>query len=532
MERTPSPEVTAKPGTGLPADPAAPSPRRVERREWAWLAAASVVVLAAASLPWLWAALRTPASLHWSGFIWYPPDDSLLLSALWEGVRGHWLHRPPYALADGPGALFYPEYLLLGHVSAWTRLDPVTVLHLARLACGALLLVSLYSFVARFHANLPHRRFAFLLAATGAGLGWVVLLFTGVRSTEMSMPETFPFFAMLASLHLTLALAALLWVLDALVPEGGGPPRGRRGRLVAGALVLAIVQPFGTVIAGAVGGAWAAARWVRERRPPRGALLRLLVLAAASLPFILHEIATIALNPAYAGWREQVRTPAPPAWQLVLAAGLLLPFALAGAVKAARRRSANDLLLLAWLAATAVLVALPWYQSRRFDFAAYVPVALLAAIALERARGPDTGLERGLFVTFNALGSALVLGASLMLMVHHDRTVFMSRDEWDAVRFLRAHARECEVVLAPPATSMFVMASAPLRVVHGHPAETPRAAATRASVEDFYRGAAPLPDTLLARVDWIVAGARGPTIPAGFERAFAAGDVEVYGRQR
>ncbi|MBI5708784.1 MAG: hypothetical protein HZC42_00515 [Candidatus Eisenbacteria bacterium] len=522
--------MTARPGTGLPAEPAAPSPRRVERREWAWLAAASALILAAAALPWLWAVLRTPASLHWGGFIWYPPDDSLLLSTLWEGVRGHWLHRPPYALADGPGAFFYPEYLLLGHVSAGTRLDPVTVLHLTRLACGALLLATLYAFVARFHAKPRQRRFAFLLCATGAGLGWVVLLATGVRSTELSMPETFPCFAMLVSLHLTLALAAQLWVLDALVPEDGAPPRGSWGRLVAGALVLAIVQPFGTAIAGAVGGAWVAVRWARERRPPRDSLLRLLVLAAASLPFVLHEIATIALNPAYAGWREQVRTPAPPAWQLVLAAGLLLPFALAGAVRAARRRSANDLLLLAWLAATAVLVALPWYQGRRFDFAAYVPVALLAAIALERARGPDTGLERGLFVTFNALGSVLVLGASLMLMVRHDRTVFMSRGEWDAIRFLRAHAREREVVLAPPAASLFVMASTPLRVVHGHPAETPRAAETRAAVAGFYRGA-PLPDTLLARVDWIVAGAPGPVIPAGFERAFAAGDAEVYRRR-
>ncbi len=143
-----------------------------------------------------------------------------------------------------------------------------------------------------------------------------------------------------------------------------------------------------------------------------------------------------------------------------------------------------------------------------------------------------TGLERGLLVTFNALGSVLVLGASLTLMVHHDRTMFMSRDTWDAVRFLRAHARERAVVLAPPATSLFVMAATSLRVVHGHPAETPRAAATRAAIGDFYRGATPLPDTLLARVDWIVAGARDPVIPAGFERAFASGEVEVYGRRR
>src|SRR5207248_10931436 len=88
---------------------------RAKHPSWArWIGSAGI--LAAVMVPWL-LAMRLPGSPRsfWGG-VWYSPDDSRLRSVVQEGMQGHWLHRPPYGAAPGPGAFFYPEYLLLGHL--------------------------------------------------------------------------------------------------------------------------------------------------------------------------------------------------------------------------------------------------------------------------------------------------------------------------------------------------------------------------------------------------------------------------------
>jgi hypothetical protein len=84
---------------------------------------------------------------------------------------------------------------------------------------------------------------------------------------------------------------------------------------------------------------------------------------------------------------------------------------------------------------------------------------------------------------------------------------------------------------------MALMASAPLRVVHGHPAETPRAPETLRAVRAFYEEGRALDERLLDRTDYIFverqeAGAVGPHIPPVYREVFASGDARVYARKR
>ena len=511
---------------------------------WPWFIATSVAILAAAFYPLVRAVLGSPRGHHFWGALWYSPDDSLLLSVMWEGVRGHWLHAPPYALADGPGAFIYPAYLLLGHVAAWTGLSPLSVFLLARLAAGVLLLLTLDGFVGRFFRQVHERRFAFLVAATGCGLGWLFVLVSRFRSAEFSTPEVYPLFSILAGFHVTLAIAALLWVLEALVPRGAGstsPRRGwsasaaRWGRLVAGVLVLATMQPFGCVVALCVGALWATARWRREARVPRLELASLLVVAGLSLPFVLHQLSTIASNPAYAGWHTQVRTPTPPFWQVLVAIGLPLPFALVGLVDSARRRQPDDLLLLFWTCSMAVLLSLPYYQARRFDLAGSVPLAILAVRGIGTLRFRWSAADRLLAVFLNALSSLVIIGAAASRVTALDPELFLKQDTWDAVCYLRDHAAERAVVLAEPVTSLAVVASSPLRIVFGHPAETPQAHETHEAVRAFFDRGRPLEERLMRRVDYILVepradGATTTRIPADFQGVLRSGGVTVYRR--
>jgi hypothetical protein len=508
-----------------------------------WLVAIAAVVLGVAALPYLCAVFRTPPSHHFWGAIWYAPDDGLLLSVMQEGLHGRWLHSPPYALADGPGALFYPLHILLGHFCAWTGWDPVHVYHVARLACGGVLLASLYGFVGRFFPRLQDRRFAFLVGATGSGLGGLTLFVLHVRSAELAAPEVYPFFAIMVSLHLTLAIAALLWVLDGLVPResdghsGGSPPgRGARwGRIAAGALILSTTQPFGWAVALVVGGLWALVRWHRERHFPRAELGATLVVLVLGIPVVLHELSAIASNPAYVGWRTQVSTPTPPLGQVLLGIGLPLPFALVGFAEAVRRRHPSDLLLVFWTVTVGLLMALPYYQARRFDIAGYVPLVILAVRGIGVLRFDWSWGDRVLALLLNSLTGIVILAVGLSRVNGLDPEFFVLKHSWEAIRYLRDHAPERSVVLAEPPTSMAVLASCPLRVVFGHPAETPRARETYRAVNGFFENGAALPESLVRRVDYILpelqAGAKAsPPIPVGFRMVFVSGSVSLYRR--
>lgn len=504
-------------------------------------AASSLLILCAASLPYLCALFGTPASVHfWGGTCFYY-DDGLLLSVMREGMQGHWLHSPPYATAQGPGALFYPGYLLLGHLCGWAALDPVPVFHLARFACGAVLLVSLWRFIGRFFARPEDRRFSFLLAATGCGLAWAWLMTSQFRQAELRAAELYPFFSILSSPHLALAMAAFLHVLDELVPRESEPVTGggrfiRMALFVAGVLILALSQPFGSVVAAGIGTLWAGRRWHQERRFPGAELARVTALVVLTLPFAIHQLATIASNPAYSGWRTQVHSPALPPWGIIVALGLPLPFALAGVVMSARRHGPSDWLLLFWTGIVALLVSLPYYQSRRFDLGCGVLVSVLAVRGIAGMGLRPPAVVKLAAIAVNALTGVLLLGAMTQRIVRLSPELFVEQDVWRAVGFLREHAAERAVVLAEPATSMCVIASTPLRVVYGNPAETPNGAAVRREVDGFFERGAPLSDDLMDRVEYILLQPhRGDrpscSIPGDFGIAFQTRAVRVYARR-
>lgn len=481
--------------------------------------------------------LRLPQSgPHFWGAIWYAPDDSLLLSVVQEGMSGRWLHTPPYGSASGPGAFFYPLYLALGHLCRLLHLAPVTGFHLLRLGCAAALLAALWRFVGRFFSDPNDRRFAFFLAATGGGLAWLGLLVSGKRMAELGSPEIYPFFASLVSAHLTLAIAMLLLVLDSACPAG--PPRSaasaaaRWGMLAAGAIVLGLTQPFGSVLAaGTVVTAAVLRRGGGRRFAGREWIVAALIIGLA-LPAVLHQIRTIAVDPAYAGWRTQVRTPTPPIGELLLAVGLPLPFAIVGMIQAARRRGPEDALLLGWVAWMAALLSIPYYQSRRFDLAGYVPFVVMAVRGFRSLGWRWRDDVRVMAIGANGFGSLLVLGASVSRIQGRDPEVFVREPAWRAIQALQEGAPRGAVVLASPDVSRAVLAATALRVVYAHPAETPSAEQTHRAVVAFLAGGPLPPPRLAGDIDYIfLEDSRSPArIPPEFVESFRDGPTVLYVR--
>ena len=111
---------------------------------------------------------------------------------------------------------------------------------------------------------------------------------------------------------------------------------------------------------------------------------RRLLPALVTLPLSAYTFWVTQADPVLRGWTAQNLTPSPPVWDYVLGYGLILALAVPGAVVAARRRSDTDLLLLAWVGVTALLLYAPFALQRRFSLGLHVPLAILAAMGLFR----------------------------------------------------------------------------------------------------------------------------------------------------
>ena len=102
---------------------------------------------------------------------------------------------------------------------------------------------------------------------------------------------------------------------------------------------------------------------------------------------------------------------------------------------AARRRSDTDLLLLAWVGVTALVLYAPFALQRRFSLGLHIPLAILAAMGLRRLAKTQGDVRARRWrphcpTTFLVI--VLALGGGLK----HDPRLFVSADEAAALDWL------------------------------------------------------------------------------------------------
>jgi len=251
--------------------------------------------------------------------------------------------------------------------------------------------------------------------------------------------------------------------------------------------------------------------------------------ALLSLPYPLYTLWVLRADPLFAAWSAQNVTPSPSLWEWLLGFGVLGPLAAVGMVRAVRHGRPVDGLLLGWLAATLVGLALPLDLARRLSLGLGVAVGLLAGLGWGALR-PSRRWMTVALLAFAALTPLflLVVGTSAALGGHP--LLYLSDGEWAALGWLRDHAPHDAVVLCAPESGLFVPAWAGQRVVYGHPFETVDAEAMRAEVEQFWAGERD-PDWLTAvGIDYILYGPRERALggPPPGDPVFRAGDTTVY----
>jgi len=505
----------------------------VAKAEWRWATIASVILVMASTLPYLIAYLTTPADLFYTGFLSNPVDGNTYLAKMQQGLRGEWLCRLAYTAEPHQGEFLFTYYVLLGHVARWTRLPLIVVFHLARVINGFALLLVLYYVAAHFVDEVLERRFAFVIASLGSGLGWLLALGEGM-TVDLWVPEGYVFYSLYVNPHFPLAMAVMvLTLLWSVTPWGkAGVDWQRLIALALCAAILGVVQPFCLLTVGAVLLVYAIVRWGRSHRPPWREIASGAVIGAAGLPLAINDYLVSARNPAFASWSEQNQTLSPPPWDYAAGYGVVLLLALVGLWKAARQRRDKDVLLTLWVVCTAVLLYAPLRLQRRLAMGLIVPLGMLATMgwyALPRR----CRRQRWLVWAGASLTHIFLIGVSLVGALTRHEALFVTGDERAALDWLAAQAAPDALVIAAPQTGLYIPAWTGRRVFYGHRFETANAQVRQRQLIAFFESGER--SLLRERPDYLFYGPRERVLSGeewqpdpSWKLAFRQGDVSVY----
>ena len=480
-----------------------------------------------------------------SGFLINPVDGFSYLAKMRQGVDGSWLFHLPYAPEPGPGTFVYVYYLFLGHVANWLRLPLLTVYHAARFLAAAIMFFLAFVFYKRTLSESRATWIAFLLTLFGSGLGWLAIPF-GIQTSDLFIPESIPFLTAYTNAHFPLAAAAILGgVLSVL---GNGRLEIRLLLAFICGNLLGAVLPFSVVslaVAILVWLVWefhsqgwrsgVTSLWLNQR--PR--LLSTLALLVGTLPWLIYDLWLTLTHPVLAAWTAQNITPSPPLLNYILGYGLILIFGVVGVAVTWPPRQPEKRLLLAWVVSNGILLYAPFSLQRRLTLGLFFPLAGLAAMGIQRLVRSRNWRRIALVIVIalSVPSNLIVVSAGLSSVRIGEPAVVHLHDELDAYQWLGEHAPRQSLVLAAPDTGNRLPVFADVRVLYGHPFETPDADTQKALVESIYAWNGPIEEgrRLLSNqgIDLIFYGQREralgqPTWIEGLPLVFQSGEVEIY----
>ena len=491
---------------------------RVTSGELRRVVVVAAIILAVSCLPYVVGYLATPPDRVFGGFLLDEIDSNTYLAKMQQGARGQWTATLLHTPEDHPALVLYVFYLALGHLAAGLDLPLILVYQVARVVFGLGLLVGLYLFLSLFVKDLRTRWVAFLLAAIGSGIGWLVaaiagsLALGGISPIDFWLMEAYVFFTLFLFPQSALAMALLLGVLGGMALYFG-QDSGWRPWLFALAcgLALAILNPYVLVVAGVVlGGFWLAV-WILRRRPPWREGLALAALGLFLAPPMAYYALQFNSHPVWRSFLAQDVVPSPPVWYYVAGYGLIFLLALPGAWRVLRQRDERQLLMVAWPMMALLAVYVPLSGQRRMIFGAVIPLSALAAVGLVSVVIPwiqrwrfagwlvDRGYSRerlgGLLV---ALTVALVSISNLFLVASTTLSATMGHPAVTqpvaveaAIAWLGEHSAPDDVILSSYRVGNVIPARIGRRVVWGHWDETAFYKEKEADVAVFFDGATP-----------------------------------------
>jgi hypothetical protein len=444
--------------------------------EWRLPVLTGLALAVITAVPYAYAYLVQSPGHVFMGFFYLGDDANTYLAKMRQGWEGAWGWQNRYTTESSPTAYLFMFWILLGHLAALLHLPLILTFHLARVAAAFALMAAAWLLICHFIEDRSARRFAFFFCAIGLGFGYViwaigqpVLFGNPTEALDMRMPELTAFYSILALPHFAWSgvFAALGIVLTLKAIERGSLSLG----VLAGLAWLgqASIHPQMPIL---MGGATAVALLLRPAAP-KGWIAAALAFAIPA-PYILYSYLAFVGNPEVQRWTFHSKNALPPETiSLVFALAPQLLLALIGLPGALRRRTREDLFIVAWLVLLAVILYLPNPAGdlrRRFLDGIYLALVVLGArgmyeVVLPRLRSARArALIPFSYVAFTAIGSTFLVLAPLAVAASPQYSV--SRAEFDGLNWLGANP--AGRVLCMPAVGLYVPAYSPDTVYVGH----------------------------------------------------------------
>jgi hypothetical protein len=235
----------------------------------------------------------------------------------------------------------------------------------------------------------------------------------------------------------------------------------------------------------------------------RSRILPLLTLSVGAIPWLVYDLWLTRTHPVMSTWTAQNQTPSPPLINYLFGYGLVLVLAVVGMFQADLRRDSYGRLLLAWVISNAILLYAPFSLQRRLTLGLFFPLAALAALGLMRLN-EKYGRYRVILIGVLILSlpsNLIVVGAGLAGVGQQEAAVVFVQGEREAYKWLSSHAPPGALVLAAPETGNRLPAFADVRVIYGHPFETPYAETQEDRIGELYGWVGSIDEALGALTD-------------------------------
>jgi hypothetical protein len=366
-------------------------------------------------------------------------------------------------------------------------------------------------FLGLFLKSRRVRWVAYLLAAVGSGIGWLIILVAGnptlggISPLDFWLMEAYVFFTLFLFPQSALAMALLMGTLGGMVKfferDGGWWP----WLFAFGCgLALVLLNPYVLVVTGVVLGGYWLAVWISRRRLPWREAVALVTLGVLLAPPMAYYALQFNSHPVWRSFLSQDIVPSPPVWYYMAGYGLVFLLALPGAWYVLRRRDERQLLLIVWPVVNFLVSYLPFSGQRRMVFGGIIPLAALAAIGLVTiavpwiqrswlgrklaARGYSQerlgGVVIALCVALASVSNLLLVAGSTLSAPNLTQPTAVE----EAIAWLGQHSALDDVILSSYQVGNVIPARIGRRVVWGHWDETAFYAEKQSDVAAFFDG--------------------------------------------
>ncbi len=480
---------------------------KVTRSEWRWVVIASLLVMMISSIPYIAGYLSQTPEQVYSGVVFSRMDYNVHLASIHAGLRGEWAYPLLHTSERTMPSYVKMTFIVVGQIGRVLPFSAPALFEITRWVFGLWMLITFYVFASRFLESIALRRSAFILLALGSGVGWLMLALKWQPEPEVSpidfwLIDLYGFFSLLALPHIA-AVSALMWssLLSFLDFQKSGAWRYLLVTVVL-IVIMQAMQPFAPLVVDAVFAIYVLLQWWRARRIKVIEVISLCVVAASQLPLLIYSTIIFYGDPIWRGHSQLYITLSPSPLYYALGLGVVGIYAIFGMWRVARRRFAQEHLLIIWVLVVIVLVYLPTNFQRRFTEGVMGPIAVLGAMGLGHTVLPSLRKVKQRFFNYpyrRARNFVLILALLItmpstlylvsggtLLMAIHDPKIFDNGDVVAGIKWLGANSKPDDVVLSSERVGGVIPMWIGHRVYLGHPIETVSYPVKMESVKKFY----------------------------------------------